>query len=235
MSLYRRARRLVRKLQARLPYVPSEPMNVTLERAGRAWLKAMRPYQSDTGIVVLPDYPTLSADHLANCLVLPHRNDILARMPKGSICAEIGVQAGNFSRTILDICRPAELRLVDSDMGSHGISRRFEAEIGSGIVKLHEGDSADTLTTFEDGRFDFIYIDADHSYRGVARDIAAAHRKVRPEGLLIFNDYTFWSSAECMPYGVMHAVNEFCLAEDWEFVFMTLNSLGYFDVALRRR
>lgn len=235
MSLYRKCRRLIRKLQPRFPRTPHEPLDVTLARARRAWIKAMGPYRNSNDMVMLPDYPPLAAEHLANCRVVPSRQDILAQLPKGPVCAEVGVQAGNFSRTILDICQPAELHLVDWELDTYGIARRFAAEIDSGIVTLHQGDSSTMVDTFADGRFDFIYIDANHSHEGVARDIAAAHRKIRPGGLLIFNDYTFWSPVECMPYGVMHAVHEFCLAEGWEFVLLSLNGYGYFDVALRRR
>lgn len=225
----------MRKLQPRLPHVASEPLEVTLARARRAWMKEMRPYRDRDGRVLLPDYPALAVEHLANCRVVPRREDILGHMPKGAICAEIGVLAGDFSRAMLDICKPAELHLVDDDLRTYDVGRRFHAEIASGTVRLHEADSAETLATFQDGQFDFIYIDADHSYEGVSRDIAAAHRKVRQDGLLVFNDYTFWSSAECLPYGVMQAVNEFCIAEGWEFVMLSLNWYGYFDVAIRRR
>jgi len=102
-------------------------------------------------------------------------------------------------------------------------------------VKLHEADSADTIASFPEGYFDFIYVDADHGYEGVVRDIAAAKSKVGPNGYVIFNDYTFWSPTECMPYGIVQAVNELCLAEDWEFAYLALGNLGYMDVALRCR
>jgi SAM-dependent methyltransferase len=235
MSLYRRGRRLIRKLQPRLPRTPNEPLDVTLARARRAWMKEMRPHQDRNGRVLLPDYPQLAAEHLTNCRVVPLREDILAQVPEGMVCAEVGVFRGDFSQAILDICRPAELHLVDDDLRTYDVAGRFAEQIASGTVKLHQGDSATTLATLEDGRFAMIYIDADHSHAGVARDIAAAHRKLRADGLLVFNDYTFWSSAECLPYGVMHAVHEFCLAEGWEFALLALNWYGYFDVALRRR
>ena len=37
--------------------------------------------------------------------------------------------------------------------------------------------------------FDLIYIDADHSYPAVCNDIDHAVPKLRPEGLLAFNDF----------------------------------------------
>jgi len=69
----------------------------------------------------------------------------------------------------------------------------------------------------------------------VALDIAAAKTKVAPKGFLLFNDYAFWSPTECMPYGVVRAVNELCLSDNWEFAYLALGNFGYMDVALRRR
>ena len=99
---------------------------------------------------------------------------------------------------------------------------------------MHEADSSSVVSSFEDDYFDFIYIDADHSYQGVKRDIQSATSKVKEDGFLIFNDYTYWSPVECSRYGVIQAVNELCLAEDWEVVYFALAPHMYCDVALRR-
>lgn len=49
------------------------------------------------------------------------------------------------------------------------------------------------------------YIDADHSYEGVMRDIASWHSKVVKGGIMAFHDY------EAPQYGVKKAVQDFCL------------------------
>ena len=43
----------------------------------------------------------------------PSRDFLLHAMPKNSICAEIGVHEGEFSRRILDIVNPRRLHLID--------------------------------------------------------------------------------------------------------------------------
>jgi hypothetical protein len=68
----------------------------------------------------------------------------------------------------------------------------------------------------------------------VIRDIAVSRRKVKTEGLLIFNDYTPWSYVEMEPYGVVAAVNELCVNEGWEFACLALPPHMYCDVAVRR-
>jgi Methyltransferase domain len=99
---------------------------------------------------------------------------------------------------------------------------------------LHKSDSAETLQSFPDAYFDWIYIDAQHTYEGVKRDIAAAAAKVNSDGFLVFNDYTMWSYVEMQPYGVVAAVNEFCIEHDWEFAYLTLPDHMYCDVAARK-
>jgi spermidine synthase len=90
----------------------------------------------------------------------------------------------------------------------------FAPAIQAGTMRLHESDSVEALRCFPDGYFDWIYIDANHCYEGVKRDIDKAKRAVKRDGLLVFNDYAFWSHREFMAYGVVQAVNELCLSEN---------------------
>jgi predicted O-methyltransferase YrrM len=152
-------------------------------------------------------------------------------LSKGGIVAELGVLHGEFSQLILEHVAPSELHLIDHQLEP---SARAVAEAHGDCVHLHAGDSAETLETFPDEYFDWIYIDAQHSYEGVSRDIDVSRRKIKADGLLVFNDYTPWSYVEMLPYGVVAAVNELCLAEGWEVVLLALPSHMYCDVAVRR-
>jgi hypothetical protein len=205
-----------------------------LKKARAAWLGQLENFKNSFGCIELPPTPMLTEKHLANCQVLPYREAILHKMKAGAVAAEVGVQAGWFSQSILDKCKPSKLHLIDLDLKSFSIPQKFEREINEGIVQLHEGDSSSILHEFTDGYFDFIYVDADHSYEGVKRDIRAAKSKINEEGFLIFNDYTYWSPAECMRYGVIQAVNELCIEEDWEMVYFALAPYMYCDVVLKK-
>ena len=46
------------------------------------------------------------------------------------------------------------------------------------------GDSADSAAGFADGSVDFVYLDADHSYDGVTRDIRAWKPKMKRGGVM---------------------------------------------------
>lgn len=57
------------------------------------------------------------------------------------------------------------------------------------LVTPIKGFSWDMAEQFDDGYFDFVFIDADHSYPAVQKDIAAWLPKVRDGGILAGHDY----------------------------------------------
>jgi predicted O-methyltransferase YrrM len=213
----------------------SEDIRRDLIKARGAWFRALASHKDSFGRIPLPHpAPMLKQQHIEGCLLLASREAILKKMRTGGVAAEVGVQTGEFSRSILDICSPSKMHLIDIDLTTYAIRKGFSAEISSGIVQLHEGDSSSTLKQFPDSYFDFIYLDGDHSYRGVKRDIEVGKSKVKEEGFLIFNDYTYWSPVECIDYGVIRAVNELCIEEEWKMVYFALAHYMYCDVALKR-
>jgi len=160
--------------------------------------------------------------HVNKCLVISSRENLLYYLPKNAVVAEVGTQTGYFAINIIDVNQPAILHTIDINWSIFE-TEKFVREIESGVIQIHEGDSVGILSQFPEQHFDWIYIDADHSYYGVYRD-----KKV----ILVFNDYTSWSPLEAHPYGVSRAVNEFCLTQGWEFIFLALSTNGYHDVAI---
>jgi predicted O-methyltransferase YrrM len=74
-------------------------------------------------------------------------------------------------------------------------------------VKLYEGMSYDLVDKFEDNKFDFIYIDGEHTYEAVKRDIQLYLPKLRKGGIIAGHDYSVGSDDLPWP-GVNRAVNE---------------------------
>jgi Methyltransferase domain len=177
--------------------------------------------------------PQLRNEHLQDCIVLPNRIVLLERLPHGGTVAEIGTLHGDFAREILRIAKPRELHLVDIFIEPRARELADDPSLKD-HVHLHKSDSAEALESFPDAYFDWIYIDAQHTYEGVKRDIAAASRKVKSGGFLVFNDYTIWSYIEMQPYGVVPAVNAFCIEHDWAFAYLALPDHMYCDVALKK-
>jgi Methyltransferase domain len=173
------------------------------------------------------------------------RRRLLESLPKGAVCAEVGVWKGDFSARILEVVRPRTLHLIDPwrFVGGEGyedaryggkldrgqaemdalhdaVLERFEEERREGIVQVHRTPSVEAAGRFADGDLDFVYVDGDHTYEGVRGDLEAYAPKVRPGGLLAGDDYGvrgWWED------GVTRAVDEFVAAGRAEIVSLDEN------------
>lgn len=179
-----------------------------------------------------PSAPALGERHLRNCRVLPDRLHMLDLLPKRSVCMEVGVLDGDFSACILQRSQPAELHLVD--LHTQRFTGRFAREVAASQVVIRQGYSWEAIAATPSAYFDWIYIDASHDYAAVRKDAAAAADRVKTDGMLIFNDYTFLCPNSFRKYGVIEAVNELCIEDDWELVYLCLQGRGFYDVAIRR-
>jgi hypothetical protein len=151
------------------------------------------------------------------------RAELLRTLPPGSIGAEIGVFAGDFSRAILQTVRPSTLHLVDLFQGrviSGDKDGRNMREIDMDTmpdrlaaldpcVRVHRSDSAAWLRSQPAHSLDWVYIDADHSYDALVADLAAARHAVRPGGIIAGHDFS-----RAFP-GVLQAVIETIQATGW--------------------
>jgi predicted O-methyltransferase YrrM len=104
--------------------------------------------------------------------------------------AEIGVDKGILFGMLLRMCPELHLTGVDLFPDRLRSHRVFEyAAQFPDRSRLITGDSAAAAAEFEDGALDFVFIDADHSYEAVRRDIDAWRSKVRTGGWLGGHDY----------------------------------------------
>jgi hypothetical protein len=202
-----------------------------------------------------PPVPELPAHLVCGAALLPSRTAILPLLPKNKVIVEVGVGLGWFSNQLLWTCTPSRFVAIDTfrlhenpDVFGMpaaerfgGLSHRayyekeFEKHPGRDTMILLEGDSAEMLATLEDESADIIYIDGDHGYDAVARDLAAAARKIRPDGYLIVNDYILTDQLHAdQPYGVIYATNAFMLANDWALQYLALQTNMFCDVVLRK-
>lgn len=154
------------------------------------------------------------------------RRAMLSRMPKGGICAEVGVWKGDFTRMLLNQLQPEKLILIDPwqsfesrvaafdgqttedefEAIYEGVCRKYAAEITSGLVEVRRALSGAAFAEMEPESLQFVYLDGDHTYDGVAADLAAVHPLVRSGGIIMLDDYHrrgWWGD------DVIRATNEF--------------------------
>lgn len=135
--------------------------------------------------------------------------------------AEIGVAEGNFARDILNWpVKFPKLYLVDrwkctpGQKGDGSMPQMWHdcnlADVQLKVasedkrVVFLRGSSVDMALKVPDRSLVLVYIDADHSYEAVKKDIRAWLPKLVPGGFMAFHDY------ENQNYGVKQAVDEFC-------------------------
>jgi hypothetical protein len=151
------------------------------------------------------------------------REELIKNLPKGIVCAEIGVFEGEFSDLIHRTVRPSRMYLADLFRGpmisgdKNGENRKtvnldqvYQVLLAKYCsfpeVSLFRGKSELFLSLLPDGHLDFIYIDGDHRYEGCRSDLQLARKKVRRGGVIAGHDY-------CPEFdGVMRAVDEFSAA-----------------------
>lgn len=150
-------------------------------------------------------------------------------VPRESTCAEIGVFEGAFSKQIIDTIQPKTLYMIDlftgitcsgnedgNDVVIRDMDGVYEALLVYAKTKpeavLIKDQSSDALKTFADDSLDMVYIDGDHSYDGVKRDLSSSYPKVRPGGWIMGHDYemNMLKARTRYEFGVKRAVDEFC-------------------------
>jgi hypothetical protein len=156
--------------------------------------------------------------------------------PNG-IGIEIGVLRGDYSKIILDRWSNGTLYMVDTwrhipeyiDLNGRDDEYHYQCMVQTAkSVKEHEHrahmirmNSVECARLFPDEYFDFIYIDADHSYDAVKNDLNVWWPKIKRGGIFSGDDYIpedgdIWlindndgTSEYAGKFGVRKAVNEF--------------------------
>lgn len=154
------------------------------------------------------------------------------------IGVELGVQKAEYSEHILKNWNGRELVLIDiwrelprdsyNDVANvaqegqkHNLSIAFDKIYPFGeratIIRA-PGERAVAL--FEDNSLDFVYIDANHRYDAVRKDLGMWYHKVKKGGYLCGHDYPY--------HEVKRAVDEFCTDNGFEMFISTDDWSSYF-------
>lgn len=169
------------------------------------------------------------------------RQELLNLMPKNSICAEIGVWKGGFSKRIIKHVTPSKLHLIDpwkyqTSFGQRlygGLVAQNQEDMDKiyqnvvnkfakkSYVQIHREFSDKVFSSFEDEYFDWVYVDGNHNYEFVMQDLRNFALKIKKDGFLTGDDY-LWTSPELNgDQPVSRAVNDF-IKEDKNFTLVMI-------------
>ena len=169
------------------------------------------------------------------------REQILGLVPKNSICAEIGVWKGAYSKKILTKTKPKTLHLIDPWEFQDQFPGRW---YGGSIAKdqtdmdmifrkvqnsfrnyenviINRGKSNKILPEFPDSYFDWIYIDGNHEYEFVLEDLSIGYLKLKPNGFIAGDDYN-WKPEKNYP--VKRAIKDFLKLNGFEDKLRVIDS-----------
>jgi hypothetical protein len=168
----------------------------------------------------------LEQRHIKNIKILANREKLLEYMPKNGIVAELGVDQGDFTHSIYNINKPKKLYLIDT-----WESERYNQNKMLFVIKK---DSIIALKTFNNNYFDWIYIDTSHTYEQTLKELEISRLKIKKEGIISGHDYCQGNITKNLSYGVIRAVNQFCIKYNYEMIYLTLESHGFLSFAIKK-
>ncbi len=163
-------------------------------------------------------------------------------LPDNIVGVELGVFEGSFSKILFDSNKFHSLYLVDIFSGSM-FSGDKNGENGKNIdldtafrelqkvyenipnVYIIKNTTTAFLNTCEDEFFDFVYIDADHTFQAVSDDLHLSRLKVKKGGIIAGHDYNIARFP-----GVVDAVDNFVKTFDLEIEFTTEDKLASYFI-----
>src|SRR5262249_23301858 len=99
---------------------------------------------------------------------------------------------------------------------------------GESRVSIIRDNSFDGLAGLKEKSFDVIYIDANHQYEFVLRDMMEARHKLKPGGIMMLNDFYEGPGGAEQNLGVVCATTTF--VKRFEYYYLAMSHGPYADV-----
>lgn len=182
----------------------------------------------------------LEEKHIKDMQVVLNRADLLNRLPKNGVVAELGVDTGRFSAQIMEIAFPKRLYLIDpwdteryNTLKMLAVKERFKKEIDDKRVIIIRQRDEEALRDFGRNTFDWVYIDTYHDYWNTRTELELCRLKVKKGGIIAGHDYTQGNIVNGAKYGVVEAVHHFCVKQNWKFILLTHEEGRHLSFALK--
>jgi spermidine synthase len=189
---------------------------------------------------------------LKNAKLYGCREDFVNTLEMDLNILEVGTGGGDYASLLLTTINPKKIDLVDtfnetdadvvedvllerftSDSHFNFVSNRF---MNQPKVNLFKGNSIEILPKIKE-KYDYIYIDADHTSEFVKKDLYNSTKILKDGGIIGLNDYADkgTDSHNIYPYAVINAVNFFLdVNRDWEVVGFALHQKMFCDIYLKK-
>lgn len=179
------------------------------------------PLLSKEEVLEIPQISLIKAKIYANRYLA-----VESEWPQKARVLEVGTQTGDFANFIYENKNPCDLQAIDI---SYDLFKKYLP--CDSLLKKHVGKSNEIMRTMPESYFDVVYIDASHDFQDVISDIDQARRITKNNGLIVCNDYTWYSPAEFSEYGVIRAVNNTLNKDSIKVKYLALHTHGFFDIA----
>jgi predicted O-methyltransferase YrrM len=157
---------------------------------------------------------------------------------------EIGVAEGDFSTILLQTSRLQKLYLLDTWQeqedyeDSNNVKQKEQEDRYFSVLARMEQYGRRVTVIRADANvaheyllnedFDFVYVDADHSYEAVKRNLSDWYPKIKPGGIFAGHDYIDGKMGDGTVFGVKQAVDEFVKELENVKLYVTTDDTAYF-------
>lgn len=143
---------------------------------------------------------------------------------KGCSSSYMGVELHNSGKTIRFDCVDTwngtvndPVHDVDTDVQQKTLYEKFLAntERVKDYINPVRMDSLEAAATYEDGSLDFVFIDADHTYEAVKKDVDAWFPKVKNGGILAGHDYAWCEDVRNAVHDALGIAKDQVMHDPW--------------------
>jgi predicted O-methyltransferase YrrM len=160
------------------------------------------------------------------------------QVPADGKIVEIGSEYGRSAACFLMASKPSVTMVsVDlfpedhplvGDLRATYVKNLHDAGIGDRKLAIVKHDSSSAGREWQFGAIDLLFIDGDHTYEGVLRDIEAWTPHVKVGGFVAFHDCANGANSHPLHFEVSRAVDEWKSAELWWAELAQVDSLRVF-------
>jgi cephalosporin hydroxylase len=197
--------------------------------------------------------PVISYEQIKNTKLIEQREHIVNFISEDSKSKisfiEVGTGSGDFAAEIVESLIIDKAIILDTFDGYEDVHDRHAAHEQESFVRerfspypnirIIKGDSKNTLPEIcssETDKYDFIYLDADHSMEQVSSDLDSATKLIKETGIIGIDDFCFhpgYIKENTGKYQAQEAVSQFLKNNpNWKIKYFSFNVGGFQNVFL---